>query len=353
MVDCVVIHAIVDECLVCSRYALRNVSLKCMCEVFVLASIIGVALAAPQNYYTQPQPQYQDQYSKNVVPIISETNEVNPDGSYSYSYETGDGQQAQAQGYLKNAGAKDAEAEVAQGSYSYRAPDGTPIQVTAKELFTENESNTDNDVAFEIVIKEIALVCLLSTCYAARLDNTYLPPGGAGAGGSGLPAPFPGRPNGNGGRPGSGPSFGNGNGNGGGTAPGGGNGGPGGAQIPIISYENENNGDGSYRFSYETGNGIKAQEEGFLKNAGSESEAQSAAGSFSYTAPDGQKIELTYTADENGFQPQGAHLPTPPPIPEAILRSLEQNAGGSGPDSNGYPGQGGNGGGGQQNGYRY
>lgn len=35
---------------------------------------------------------------------------------------------------------------------------------------------------------------------------------------------------------------------------------------------------------------------------------------------------MTYTADEHGFHPQGAHLPTPPPIPEAIQKSLEQNA---------------------------
>ena len=83
------------------------------------------------------------------------------------------------------------------------------------------------------------------------------------------------------------------------------------------------NPDGSYSWSYETGNGIQAQEQGELKNAGTENEGMSAQGSFSYTADDGTPIQLTYIADENGFQPQGAHLPTPPPIPEEILRALE------------------------------
>ena len=47
-------------------------------------------------------------------------------------------------------------------------------------------------------------------------------------------------------------------------------------------------------------------------------------GSFSYTNPEGQLISVTYVADDvGGFQPQGAHLPTPPPIPEAIQRALE------------------------------
>jgi hypothetical protein len=76
--------------------------------------------------------------------------------------------------------------------------------------------------------------------------------------------------------------------------------------------------------SYETGNGISAREEGFLKNAGNpETEAQVAQGQFSYTGDDGIPISLTYTADENGFVAQGAHLPTPPPIPPAIQRALD------------------------------
>ncbi|XP_063920266.1 endocuticle structural glycoprotein SgAbd-2-like [Zophobas morio] len=95
--------------------------------------------------------------------------------------------------------------------------------------------------------------------------------------------------------------------------------------IQIVRFDNNNNGDGTYNYVYATANGISAQEQGFLKNVGSQSEAQVAQGSFSYTAPNGQQIALSYTADENGFHPQGAHLPTPPPIPDAILRSLEFN----------------------------
>ncbi|XP_067000872.2 endocuticle structural glycoprotein SgAbd-2 [Anabrus simplex] len=95
-------------------------------------------------------------------------------------------------------------------------------------------------------------------------------------------------------------------------------------QVPILAYSNEVNPDGSYAYNYQTGDGINAQESGYLKNAGAgpEREAQTVQGSFSYTAPDGTPITLTYTADENGFRPQGAHLPTPPPIPEAIAKSL-------------------------------
>ncbi|XP_030572606.1 larval cuticle protein 2-like [Drosophila novamexicana] len=46
-------------------------------------------------------------------------------------------------------------------------------------------------------------------------------------------------------------------------------------------------------------------------------------GSFSWISPEGEKIEISYVADENGYQPQGASLPVPPPIPAEIQRSLE------------------------------
>lgn len=51
-------------------------------------------------------------------------------------------------------------------------------------------------------------------------------------------------------------------------------------------------------------------------------EAETIQGSYSYTAPDGTPITVTYIADENGYRAEGAHLPTPPPIPEAIQRAL-------------------------------
>lgn len=220
---------------------------------------------------------------------------------------------------------------------------------------------------------------MIGVCSAARLENNYLPPPGAagagggpglatpGFGGGGRPAGGAAGPSGGGGNfggpaPSGGGNYGapapsGGGGYGGspnsvaqggfgagqrpGAAPGGpsGGGAPSGPQQPpiaILSYENVNNGDGSYRFSYETENGIKAQEQGEVKNKGSENEIQSVSGSYSYTAPDGQVITVTYIADENGFQPSGDHLPTPPPIPEAIAKALAETAAAQG--NNGNPG---------------
>jgi hypothetical protein len=90
----------------------------------------------------------------------------------------------------------------------------------------------------------------------------------------------------------------------------------------VVRYESVVNPD-SYQYAYETSKGIKADESGVLKNAGSEQEAIEAKGSFSYKSPEGDDISVQYIADENGFQPAGDHLPVPPPVPELIQKALK------------------------------
>ncbi|XP_047517154.1 protein SPT2 homolog isoform X2 [Pieris napi] len=87
----------------------------------------------------------------------------------------------------------------------------------------------------------------------------------------------------------------------------------------ILKYVNENDGD-RFTYSFETTNGITAEETGVASGG------VKAQGGYSYTGDDGKAYTITYTADEQGYQPQGEHLPTPPPIPEEILRSIEKNA---------------------------
>ncbi|KAG8233379.1 hypothetical protein J437_LFUL005841 [Ladona fulva] len=74
--------------------------------------------------------------------------------------------------------------------------------------------------------------------------------------------------------------------------------------------------------TYESGDGTSAQQAGQLKAVGAEAGVVNQ-GSFSYAAPDGSRIVLSYTADENGYHPQGDHLPVAPPIPPEIQKSLE------------------------------
>ncbi|EAT45454.1 AAEL003259-PA [Aedes aegypti] len=98
------------------------------------------------------------------------------------------------------------------------------------------------------------------------------------------------------------------------------------AEAEIVSQDSNIDPDGSYQYSYETANGIRGQEQGTLKRASSPdtSDVIIAQGSITYTAPDGQVITLNYSADdEGGFQPQGDHLPTPPPIPPQIQKALD------------------------------
>ncbi|XP_050299977.1 endocuticle structural glycoprotein SgAbd-3-like [Anthonomus grandis grandis] len=80
--------------------------------------------------------------------------------------------------------------------------------------------------------------------------------------------------------------------------------------------------DGSYEYSFQSPDGTYQEHHGGLKNL-SPYPGNTASGSYSWIDPEGYQHEVHYVADENGFQPQSADLPTPPPIPEAILRSLQ------------------------------
>ncbi|XP_044742703.1 endocuticle structural glycoprotein ABD-4-like [Chrysoperla carnea] len=97
-------------------------------------------------------------------------------------------------------------------------------------------------------------------------------------------------------------------------------------EVAIISQSSNQDPDGGYQWSYEAANGIKAQEVGTIKKATGPdtSDVIITSGSASWTAPDGTVINLSYTADdERGFVPVGDHLPTPPPVPEAIAKAVE------------------------------
>ncbi|CAH1176114.1 unnamed protein product [Phaedon cochleariae] len=93
-------------------------------------------------------------------------------------------------------------------------------------------------------------------------------------------------------------------------------------EVRILRQDQVNNPDGSYQWAYETENGIQAEEQGALKGTG-EAVGIASVGSYRYTAPGGEPVEIRYTADENGFHAEGNAIPQPPAIPPQILRALE------------------------------
>ncbi|XP_034482012.1 pupal cuticle protein Edg-78E-like [Drosophila innubila] len=72
--------------------------------------------------------------------------------------------------------------------------------------------------------------------------------------------------------------------------------------------------EGNFAYAFETSNGINQQASGNINGVSGESE---------FVAPNGEVIKTTYTADENGYHPQGDHLPTPPPYPDYVVRLLQ------------------------------
>lgn len=82
----------------------------------------------------------------------------------------------------------------------------------------------------------------------------------------------------------------------------------------VISQQSDVRADG-FDSSLQTTNSISRNEKGDAYG--------NIYGDFGWIAPEGDHIAISYVADENGYQPQGDALPTPPPIPIAIQRALE------------------------------
>ncbi|XP_030023460.2 endocuticle structural protein SgAbd-6-like [Manduca sexta] len=74
--------------------------------------------------------------------------------------------------------------------------------------------------------------------------------------------------------------------------------------VQVLKYENEYIGPGKHRYSFEQSDGTQQEQEGELKNAGTEDEIYVVRGSFSWVGPDGVKYTVHYVADENGYQPE-------------------------------------------------
>ncbi|XP_053639591.1 cuticle protein AM/CP1114 [Cherax quadricarinatus] len=91
--------------------------------------------------------------------------------------------------------------------------------------------------------------------------------------------------------------------------------------VPILKDERVHEDDGTYSVSVETGDGIQLSESG--APTGPEGAIESS-GQYSYTAPDGTKVSLSYVADENGFQPQSDLLPVAPEFPHEIPEFVQE-----------------------------
>jgi hypothetical protein len=79
-----------------------------------------------------------------------------------------------------------------------------------------------------------------------------------------------------------------------------------------------------FKISFESADGTKVSESGNQKQVGAKPEdiGTVSKGSYSFTTPDGVVLTVNWVADENGFQATGDHLPTPPPMPEHVVKML-------------------------------
>ncbi|KAF7286192.1 hypothetical protein GWI33_007152 [Rhynchophorus ferrugineus] len=92
--------------------------------------------------------------------------------------------------------------------------------------------------------------------------------------------------------------------------------------VAILSQSSDIQPDGNFLWNYELADGSKHQQKGSVKQLDKET-ITVVEGSVSWTDLDGYHHEISYVADENGYQARSADLPVAPEIPKAIVRALE------------------------------
>lgn len=91
---------------------------------------------------------------------------------------------------------------------------------------------------------------------------------------------------------------------------------PAGNGVSVVSSSSNVDQNG-FAYSFETSDGTKQDATGTLKDIANEDGTNGQAivqkGSYTYVSPEGQTITITYTADENGYQPTGDSIPVAAP----------------------------------------
>ncbi|XP_037780486.1 cuticle protein AMP1A-like [Penaeus monodon] len=94
-------------------------------------------------------------------------------------------------------------------------------------------------------------------------------------------------------------------------------------EVAILRDNRVHEDDGRYNYDVETANGIVLSQSG---SPDGDEGAVVKAGEYSYTAPDGTDVHVSFVADENGYQPQSDLLPVAPefphPIPQFVLDQI-------------------------------
>ncbi|KAF5297785.1 hypothetical protein FQA39_LY11934 [Lamprigera yunnana] len=73
----------------------------------------------------------------------------------------------------------------------------------------------------------------------------------------------------------------------------------------IIDYTFNQDPIGNYKYGFSTSNHIQRYEESVIENPNTENASPVVKGSYSYPGSDGKMVKVKYTADKNGFHPEG------------------------------------------------